>query len=112
MLELTDNAIQQFLIKTKENGHDSIRLGVKSGGCNGYEYIIDYANSVHDDDHILDFGKFLVVVDPDSIPFLTGSTLDYVTEGLSSEFKFANPNVAMACGCGLSILFEEISPNS
>ena len=112
MIELTDEAIQQFRKKTRDNGHDSIRVGVKSGGCNGYEYVIDYANSVHDDDHILDFGKFLIVVDPDSIPFLTGSTLDYVTEGLSSEFKFANPNVAMACGCGLSILFEEIHPNT
>jgi iron-sulfur cluster assembly protein len=111
MLELTKSAIQQFLKKTKECGYDSIRLGVKSGGCNGYEYVIDYANSVHEDDHILDFGEFLIVVDPDSIPYLTGSTLDYTTEGLSSQFKFANPNVAMACGCGLSILFEEISPN-
>jgi iron-sulfur cluster assembly protein len=112
MLELTTNAKQQFLKKTAETGHDSIRVGVKSGGCNGYEYIIDYANSVHDDDHILDFGEFLLVVDPDSIPYLEGSTLDYTTEGLSSEFKFANPNVTMACGCGLSVLFEEIHPNS
>ena len=112
MIELTDEAIQQFIKKTNGNGHDSIRLGIKSGGCNGYEYVIDYANSVHEDDHILDFGKFLIVVDPDSIPFLTGSTLDYTTEGLNSQFKFANPNVAMTCGCGLSVVFEEINPNS
>ena len=112
MIELTDEAIQEFLTKTEKEGNDTIRIGIKGGGCAGYEYILDYADSVHDDDHILDFGKFLIVVDPDSIPYLTGSTLDYVTQGLSSEFKFANPNVAMACGCGLSILFEEISPNS
>ena len=111
MIELTDEAIQQLISKTDEE-NDSIRIGVKSGGCNGYEYLIEYANSVHDDDHILDFGKFLIVVDPDSIPFLTGSTLDYTTEGLNSQFKFANPNVAMACGCGLSVVFEEINPNS
>ena len=112
MIELTDNAIQQFLIKTQENGNDSIRVGITGGGCGGYEYVIDYADSVHEDDHILDFGKFAVVIDPTSIPYLTGSTLDYVTEGLSSEFKFANPNVAMACGCGMSIVFEEIHPNT
>ena len=112
MIELTDNAIQQFLLKTEQNGNDSIRVGITVGGCGGYEYVIDYADSVHDDDDVLDFGKFLVVIDPISIPYLTGSTLDYVTEGLSSEFKFANPNVAMACGCGLSIVFEEIHPNS
>jgi len=111
MIELTDEAIQQFLKKTSENGHDSIRVGVKSGGCNGYEYTIDYADSVHEDDHILDFGKFLIVIDPTSIPYLTGSTLNYVTQGLSSEFKFANPNVKMACGCGISFAFEDIAPS-
>ena len=105
MLELTDNAIQQFLIKTESEANDTIRIGVKTGGCNGYEYILDYADSVHDDDHILEFGKFMIVIDPISIPFLQGSTLDYVTEGLSSEFKFANPNVKMACGCGISMQF-------
>ena len=112
MLELTDEAIQQFLSKTKENGHDTIRIGIVPAGCNGYEYAIDYADSVNDDDHILDFGQFLIVIEPNSIPNLTGSTLDYITEGLNSQFKFANPNVAMACGCGLSVVFEEISPNS
>ena len=107
MLELTDNAIQQFLTKTEEKGNDTIRVGITSGGCGGYEYVIDYADSVHDDDHVLDFGKFLVVIDPVSIPYLEGSTLDHITEGLNSEFKFANPNVAMACGCGISVTFQE-----
>ena len=106
MLELTDNAIQQFLIKTKEEENDTIRVGITSGGCGGYEYIIDYADAVHDDDHILDFGKFAIVIDPISIPYLTGSTLDHVTQGLNSEFKFANPNVQMACGCGISVTFQ------
>jgi iron-sulfur cluster assembly protein len=104
MIELTNKAIDQFLVKTKDNS-DTIRIGVKGGGCNGYEYVLDYADSVHDDDHILEFGKFMIVIDPTSIPFLKGSTLDYVTEGLSSEFKFANPNVKMACGCGISMQF-------
>ena len=107
MIELTDEAIQQFLKKTKENGNYSIRIGIIPAGCSGYEYVIDYADSVHDDDHILDFGQFLIVIDPDSILNLTGSTLDYITEGLSSEFKFANPNVAMACGCGVSVTFNK-----
>ena len=108
MLELTDNAIQQFLIKTKEEENDTIRVGITSGGCGGYEYVIDYADGVHDDDHILDFGKFIIVIDPVSIPYLQGSTLDHITEGLNSEFKFANPNVAMACGCGVSVTFQEL----
>ena len=85
--------------------NDTVRIGIKGGGCVGYEYVLDYADSVHDDDHILDFGKFIIVVTPDSIPYLQGSTLDYVTEGLNAQFKFANPNVEMACGCGVSIGF-------
>ena len=105
MIELTDRAISEFLVKTKQKGNDTIRVGVTGGGCAGYEYVLDYADSVHDDDHVLDFGKFIVVIDPTSIPYLQGSTLDYVTEGINSQFKFANPNVQMACGCGVSIQF-------
>lgn len=105
MLELTDEAVAQFLIKTEHENKDTIRIGVKGGGCAGYEYVLDYADSVHDDDNILDYGEFMIVIDPPSIPFLEGSTLDYVTEGINSQFKFANPNVQMACGCGVSIQF-------
>ena len=105
MIELTDRAISEFLVKTKQKGNDTIRVGVTGGGCAGYEYVLDYADSVHDDDHVLDFGKFIIVIDPNSIPYLKGSTLDYVTEGINSQFKFANPNVQMACGCGVSIQF-------
>ena len=105
MLELTDSAIQQLLIKTEENGNDTIRIGITGGGCAGYEYVFDFAHEVNEDDNILDFGKFMIVIDPTSIPYLEGSTLDYVTEGINSQFKFANPNVQMACGCGVSIQF-------
>tara|TARA_B100000131_G_scaffold278090_1_gene282351 strand:- start:26 stop:343 length:318 start_codon:yes stop_codon:yes gene_type:complete len=105
MLELTDNAIQQLLSKTEEQGNDTIRIGITGGGCAGYEYVFDFAQQVNDDDNILDFGKFMIVIDPTSVPYLKGATLDYVTEGINSQFKFANPNVQMACGCGVSIQF-------
>ena len=61
---------------------------------------------VNDDDNVLDFGKFMIVIDPASKPYLAGSTLDYETIGINSQFKFANPNVQMACGCGVSIQFD------
>jgi iron-sulfur cluster assembly accessory protein len=105
MIELTNGAITQLLEKTSKANKDTIRIGIKGGGCTGYEYTFDFAESIHDDDHILEFGKFMIVIDPISIPFLEGSTLDYVTEGLNSQFKFANPNVTMACGCGVSVQF-------
>ena len=106
MIELTDDAIQQFLIKTQEANNDTIRIGITGGGCAGYEYVLDYATEVNDDDNELDFGKFMIVIDPASKPYLAGSTLDYETIGINSQFKFANPNVQMACGCGVSIQFD------
>lgn len=105
MLELTDNAIQHILKETKEMLDPAIRLGITGGGCGGYEYIIEYAEEIQEDDNILDFGKFVIVIDPTSKPYLEGSTLDFHEEGLNKSFKFANPNVQMACGCGVSVSF-------
>lgn len=105
MIELTNEAIQQFLEKTEHKGNDKIRIGITGGGCAGYQYLLDFAEEVKDDDIILEFGEFIIVIEPESVPFLEGSTLDYVTQGLNSEFKFANPNVELACGCGVSIQF-------
>jgi len=105
MFELTDAAINQAISKTETDGRDTIRIGVIGGGCNGFEYIIRYANTVHSSDHILDFGKFSIVIDEDSLPFLYGATLDHVQEGLNESFKIINPKETASCGCGVSISF-------
>ena len=68
MIELTDNAIQQFLLKTEQNGNDSIRVGITGGGCGGYEYIFDYNSTNEPSDQILDFGKFTIHIDSMSRP--------------------------------------------
>jgi len=106
MLELTNNAITHILKESIEMLDPAIRVGITGGGCGGYEYVLEFANKLEDDDHILDFGKFIIVIDPTSQPYIEGSTLDFVSEGLNQSFKFANPNVAMACGCGVSVHFE------
>ena len=106
MLDLTDSAVKHLLIKTHEMLDPAIRVGITSGGCGGYEDILEFAESVNSDDHILDFDKFVIVIDPDSLPYIKGSTLDFQKEGLNTSFKFANPNVSMACGCGVSVHFE------
>lgn len=106
MLELTDNAIKHILKETHEMLDPTIRIGITGGGCGGYEYLIEYADSINEDDNILDFGKFAIVIDPDSEPFIKGSSLDFQQEGLNQSFKFANPNVSMACGCGISVSFD------
>ena len=106
MLELTNNAIQHILEQTRDMLDPAVRVGITGGGCGGYEYIIEFADSIKEDDNILDFGKFIIVIDPDSLPYMKGSTLDFQKEGLNTNFKFANQNVAMACGCGISVSFE------
>jgi len=105
MIELTDEAISAAIKKTENYGRNDIRLGVTSGGCVGYEYIIEFADEISDDDHILDYGKFTLVINPISIPFLEGSTLDYIYEGINESFKIINPKETAACGCGVSISF-------
>ena len=105
MIELTDEAISAAIKKTNDYGRDAIRLGVSSGGCAGYEYIIEFADTIAEDDHILDYGKFTIVINPVSIPFLEGSTLDYIHEGINESFKIINPQETAACGCGVCISF-------
>ena len=107
MIELTDEAIQQLLYKQSKEGWKNIRLGITGGGCAGFEYIFDSVNHDGDsNDVFLDHGKFGIVIDKMSIPYLTGMTLDYVKEGLNEVFKFHNPKEASACGCGVSINFD------
>lgn len=107
MIELTDAALLKAIERTSGQSPAYIRIGVKPGGCAGWEYIIEYARSVDNVDHIIDYGKFKIVIDPLSIPMIQGSTLDWVKEGLNEYFKLYNPKEEAACGCGVSIQFKE-----
>lgn len=81
---------------------EGLRVGVKKSGCSGYAYVLDYADTVGPEDVVYEqFGVKLIVA-ADSVPFLDGTEVDYVREGLNSFFKFHNPNVKDACGCGES----------
>jgi len=104
MIEVTDTAIQKLI--DKKVGF--IRLGVKGGGCAGYEYYIEDASDyINMSDKLVDYGKFNVVLDEMSVPYLSGSTLDWVKDGLNEYFKIINPKEESSCGCGVSIQFNE-----
>lgn len=79
-----------------------IRLGVKTSGCSGMAYKLEYADGAEADDLVFESQGLKVVVDPKSLPYLEGTELDFVREGLKEGFKFNNPNVKDACGCGES----------
>ena len=102
MIEVTDIAIQKLV----ERNVPKVRLGVTGGGCAGYEYV--FAEDIlREGDEVLDYGKFSFLIDANSRPFLNGMILDYVKEGLNEFFKFLNPNEQSACGCGVSVQFNE-----
>jgi iron-sulfur cluster assembly protein len=79
-----------------------LRVGVRTSGCSGMAYKLEFADAVNPDDHQFESHGVSVVVDPKSLPFLEGTQLDYTREGLNEGFKFLNPNVKDECGCGES----------
>jgi len=79
-----------------------IRLGVKTSGCSGMAYKLEFADADEEGDIIFESHGVKVLVDPKSLPYLEGTELDYVREGLSEGFRFNNPNVKDQCGCGES----------
>jgi iron-sulfur cluster assembly protein len=79
-----------------------LRIGVRTTGCSGFAYKLEFADAVNPDDHQFESHGVKVLVDPKSLPFLEGTQLDYTREGLNEGFKFSNPNVKDECGCGES----------
>ncbi|NMG48583.1 iron-sulfur cluster assembly protein IscA [Azoarcus communis] len=79
-----------------------IRLGVKTSGCSGMAYKLEFVDETQDEDLVFDSHGVKVIIDPKSLPYLEGTELDFVREGLNEGFKFNNPNVKDQCGCGES----------
>ena len=105
MIEVTDEAITKLLQKQKEERFSHIRLGVKGGGCAGFEYVFA-VDDIGDDDIVLDYGKWSFIINKISVPYINGMTLDYVKVGLNEFFKIINPKEQSSCGCGVSINFD------
>lgn len=79
-----------------------IRLGVKTSGCSGMAYKLEFADEIAPEDIVFEVHGVKVLVDPKSLPYMDGTELDFVREGLNEGFKFNNPNVKDECGCGES----------
>ena len=79
-----------------------IRLGVRTSGCSGMAYVLEFADELEEEDLVFEDHGVKVIVDPKSLIYLDGTELDYTKEGLNEGFKFNNPNVKDSCGCGES----------
>ena len=79
-----------------------LRLGVRTTGCSGMAYKLEFADDFNPEDSLFESHGVKVIVDPKSLPYLEGTELDFVREGLNEGFKFRNPNVKDQCGCGES----------
>lgn len=80
-----------------------MRLSVKTTGCSGYKYVVDYLDQVPEGDHQFPAGsRYVLCVEPKSFPFVKGTCIDVVTQGLSRQWVFHNPNEVSQCGCGES----------
>ncbi|WP_371154294.1 HesB/IscA family protein [Jannaschia sp. 2305UL9-9] len=84
-----------------------LKIGVKKGGCAGMEYTMDYVEEIGTHDEVVEVGDARVIIAPMAQMFLFGTEIDYETSLLESGFKFRNPNVVDACGCGESIKFDD-----
>lgn len=79
-----------------------IRLGVKTSGCSGMAYVMEFVDELQDGDSVFESHGVKVIVDPKALVYLDGTEVDYTREGLNEGFKFTNPNEKARCGCGES----------
>lgn len=100
LTEAAANHVQKYLAKRGKG--IGLRLGVKTSGCSGMAYKLEFADVINDEDLVFESFGVKVIVDPKSLPYLDGTELDYQREGLQEGFKFHNPNEKSRCGCGES----------
>jgi iron-sulfur cluster assembly protein len=102
-ISLTESAAHRIHSFIAARGHGlGLRLGVRKTGCSGFAYVVNYAEEQQPDDLVFEDRGVKVYVDPQSLPLIDGTTVDFVKQGLNEAFRFRNPNVRGECGCGES----------
>jgi iron-sulfur cluster assembly protein len=102
-ISLTDSAATRVKSFLAARGRGvGLRLSVRRTGCSGFAYVINYADESQDGDIVFEDHGVKVFVDPESLPMLEGTVVDFVKQGLNEAFRFRNPNVKGECGCGES----------
>ena len=104
IIKLSDEAANRIkeIMLSADNSTIGVRVGVKTGGCAGMSYIMEYAKEVNPNEEIIEEKGVKVLIDPKAIIYLLGTEMDYKKEKFSSQFVFKNPNETERCGCGES----------
>ncbi|MEM7722547.1 MAG: iron-sulfur cluster assembly accessory protein [Pseudomonadota bacterium] len=108
-VSITPAAAAQIAKLMAKDGTQGLRIGVKKGGCAGMEYTMDYVAEVDPHDEVVESDGARVMIAPMAQMFLFGTEIDYEVSLLEAGFKFRNPNVTDACGCGESIKFKDVA---
>ena len=102
-ISLTESAAQRVKSYLVNRGSgEGLRVGVRTTGCSGLAYVVDFADKIGPDDQVFEDRGVKLIVDTESLRYLNGSELDFVKDGLNERFQFNNPNVKDECGCGES----------
>jgi iron-sulfur cluster assembly protein len=115
MVQLTDIAaekVRDFLSSQRAEPENDVglRVGVRGGGCSGFQYALALDERRYDD-HVFETGGIRVLVDPSSLRYVEGSTVDYTESFMGSGFDVSNPNVVASCGCGSSFRVADEEPS-
>ena len=108
IIKLSDNAANRIkeIMSGIESDSVGVRVAVKSGGCAGMSYVMEYAKEMNTSDEVIEDKGVKVFIDSAAIMYLLGTEMDYKKEELSSTFVFNNPNETERCGCGESFKIE------
>ena len=104
VIKLSDNAVNRIkeIMSSAKNSAIGVRVGVKSGGCAGMSYVMEYAKEIKPNEEVIEDKGVKVFIDPKAIMYLLGTEMDFEKDKFSSQFVFKNPNETERCGCGES----------
>ena len=108
IIKLSDKAAQRIkqIMSSAEKNAIGVRVSVKSGGCAGMSYVMEYSKEINPNDEVIDEKGVKVFIDPAAVIYLLGTEMDYKKDNFSTSFTFNNPNETERCGCGESFKID------
>lgn len=110
LTEIAADKVRGFLAQQEAEGEVGLRVGVRGGGCSGFQYALAL-DEKREDDHVFDHEGIRLLVDPASLRYVDGSMVDFTESMMGSGFEVKNPNVVASCGCGSSFRIAEEEPS-